>query len=59
MYFTDGIRLYEIASRRSVSNYGLKRGKIQYIILRDCVTEATATIDELQLAALSEVPMAA
>ena len=55
MYFTDGIHLYEIASRRSVPNYGLLRGKIDYIILRDCVSEATATIDELQLAALSEV----
>ena len=55
MYYTDGICLYEIASRRSVRNYGLLRGRIDYIILRDCVSEATATIDGLQLAALSEV----
>lgn len=58
MYFTDGICLYEIAARRSVTNYGLRRGNIQYIILRDCVSEATATVDELQLAALSEVSVA-
>jgi len=55
MYFTDGICLYEIAARRSVANYGLSRGMIHYIVLRDCVSEATATVDELQLAALSEV----
>ena len=59
MYFTDGIRLYEIAARRSVENYGLLRGMIHYIILRDCVSEATATVDELQLAALSEVAVPA
>jgi hypothetical protein len=54
-YLTDGIHLYEIAAQRSVENYGLRRGTIRYVILRDCVSEATATIDELQLAALSEV----
>jgi hypothetical protein len=54
-YLTDGTHLYEIAAQRSVENYGLRRGTIRYVIIRDCVSEATATIDELQLAALSEV----
>jgi hypothetical protein len=54
-YLTDGTHLYEIAAQRTVENYGLRRGTIRYVIIRDCVSEATATIDELQLAALSEV----
>ncbi len=54
-YLTDGIHLYEIAAQRTVRNYGLQRGTIRYTIIRDCVSEATATIDELQLAALCEV----
>jgi hypothetical protein len=33
----------------------LVRGTIHYVIIRDCVSEAVAKIDELQLAALSEV----
>lgn len=55
-YLTDGIHLYEIAAQRTVQNYGLLRGTISYTIIRDCVSEAVATIDELQLTALSEVP---
>ena len=54
-YLTDGTNLYEIAAQRTVQNFGLRRGVIRYFIIRDCVTEATATFDELQLAALSEV----
>jgi hypothetical protein len=54
-YLTDGTHLYEIADRRTVQNYGLRRGTIHYVIIRDCVSELTATIDELQLAALSVV----
>jgi len=54
-YLTDGTHLYEIADRRTVENYGLLRGTIVYVIIRDVVSGATATIDELQLAALSEV----
>jgi hypothetical protein len=54
-YLTDGIHLYEIAAQRTVQNYGLQRGTIRYVILRDCVTEAVATMGELDLAALSEV----
>jgi len=54
-YLTDGTHLYEIVAQRAVENFGLNRGVIRYVVIRDCVTEATATIDELQLAALSEV----
>ena len=54
-YVTDGTHLYEIAARSTVQNYGLARGVIRYYVLRDCVSEATTTIDALQLAALSEV----
>jgi hypothetical protein len=54
-YLTDGRHLYELAAQRTVQNFGLQRGVIRYTIIRDCVTEATATVDELQLAALSEV----
>jgi hypothetical protein len=44
---------------RSVQNYGLARGTFRYVVLRDCRTEATATVDELQLAALSLVSVIA
>ena len=54
-YLTDGIHLYEIAAQRTVQNYGLRRGTISYTIIRDCVSEAVAAIDDLHLAALSEV----
>lgn len=54
-YFTDGVRLYEIASQRVVRNYGLAGGFIRYTILRDCATGATAHVDELTLMALSDV----
>ena len=56
-YLTDGRNLFEIAARRTVQNFGLKRGTISYIVLRDVVSEATATVDDLQLAALSEVEL--
>jgi hypothetical protein len=54
-YLTDGIHLYEVAAQRVVENYGLLTGKIRYVILRDCVSEAVATMNELDVAALSEV----
>jgi hypothetical protein len=54
-YLTDGIHLYEVAAQRTVQNYGLRRGTISYTIIRDCVSESVASVDELQLAALSEV----
>jgi hypothetical protein len=54
-YLTDGVHLYEVVTRRTVQNYGLRRGSIRYMVIRDCVSEATATIDDLQLLALSEV----
>jgi hypothetical protein len=55
LYLTDGVHLYEIAAQRTVQNYGLRRGTISYTILRDVVSEATASVDDLTLAALSEV----
>jgi hypothetical protein len=54
-YLTDGTHLYEIAAQRAVDNYGLLKGQIRYVVLRDCVSEAVATMNELDLAALSEV----
>ena len=54
-YLTDGTHLYEVVARRTVQNFGRQRGTIRYVIIRDCVSETTATIDDLQLAALSEV----
>ena len=54
-YLTDGIHLYEVAAQRVVENYGLMKGKLQYVVLRDCVSEAMATMNELDVAALSEV----
>lgn len=58
-YLTDGVNLYEIASQRTVENFGLLKGKIRYTVLRDCVSEAVARVDDLHLAALSEVRRAA
>ena len=54
-YLTDGTNLYEIAAQRVVRNYGLRRGCIRYVIIRDCVSEAVGTVDELDLAALTVV----
>jgi hypothetical protein len=54
-YLTDGIHLYEVVARRTVQNFGLLQGSIRYVIIRDCVSEATAKIDELDMAALSHV----
>ncbi len=54
-YLTDGVHLYEIVDRRTVQNFGLRRGTISYVLIRDCVSEAVARIDDLNLAALSEV----
>jgi hypothetical protein len=55
LYLTDGVHLYEIAAQRTVQNFGLRRGTISYTILRDVVSEATAQVDDITLAALSEV----
>lgn len=59
VYYTDGVYLYELVSRRTVQNFGLLRGTLSYVIVRDVVTEAEATLDELHLAALREVPVQA
>jgi len=58
-YLTDGYRLYEICAQRTVQNYGLLGGTISYTTVRDCITEDTATLDDLHLAILSEVKLAA
>ena len=54
-YLTDGTHLYEIAAQRTVQNFGRTRGVIRYVIIRDCVTGMMATIDELNLTALTVV----
>jgi hypothetical protein len=54
-YLTDGTHLYEIAAQRTVQNFGRTRGVIRYVIIRDCVTESIAPIDDLNLAALTVV----
>jgi hypothetical protein len=56
-YLTDGVHLYEIAEQRTVQNFGVRRGTISYTIIRDVISEAVARIDDLHLAALSEVPV--
>ncbi len=54
-YYTDGMRLYEVAARRTVQNYGLTRGAMRYVVLRDCISETTATLDDSDLLALTPV----
>lgn len=54
-YLTDGQHLYEIAAQRTVQNFGRVGGVIRYVILRDCVSEATATVGDLELLALTPV----
>ena len=56
-YLTDGVHLYEIADQRTVQNFGLRRGTISYTILREVVSETIARVDDLHLAALSEVQL--
>lgn len=54
-YLTDGVHLYEVATERAVKNFGLVGGIVRYVVVRDCVSEDVYRIDELHLAALSEV----
>ena len=54
-YLTDGIHLYEIATQRTVQNYGLRGGTISYTVLREVVSGRVATVDDLHLASLSDV----
>ena len=54
-YLTDGVHLYEVASERVVQNFGRVGGVIRTVILRDCVSEATAAVGDLELLALREV----
>lgn len=54
-YMTDGTHLFEVAAERVVQNYGLTRGVIRYVILRDCVSEETGKIGDLEMMALTPV----
>jgi hypothetical protein len=54
-YLTDGTHLYEVAAVQSHINYGLRGGTLNRTIIRDVVTELTAALDELSIAALTEV----
>jgi len=54
-YLTDGRNLYEIASQRTVTNYGRAGGTISYTVLRDCVSLAEARVDDLTLVALEQI----
>jgi hypothetical protein len=54
-YLTDGTNLYEIAAQRTVQISGPGAALSATSSSRDCITEATAAIDDLQLAALFEV----
>lgn len=54
-YLTDGIHLYEIAAQRTVQNHGLRGGTISYTIVRDCVSDQTAAVGDLDLLTLTPV----
>jgi len=59
-YLTDGVRLYEIADQRVDANFGKLGGTLSRTTLRDCCDEDRVwTVDDLTLAALSEVRRAA
>jgi hypothetical protein len=47
--------LYEVVSRRTVENYGLRRGVIRYVVVRDVVTEQARRVGPLELALLDPV----
>lgn len=51
----EGGRLYEIVDRRTVENYGLRRGVIRYAIVRDVVTEDARRVGPVELALLDPV----
>lgn len=61
-YLTDGTHLYEIAAQRTVKNAGCfwrsggRHGdSISYIILRDCVSEASVSAAQMDLLVLSPI----
>lgn len=57
-YLTDGKHLYEVASQRTVRNYGLAGGTISYTVLRDVVSEVEGRVDDMALLALEELEAA-
>lgn len=54
-YFTDGRRLFEVVSERSVENYGRRGGLLSSVVLRDVVSEESAVFGELDLLAYEPV----
>ena len=54
-FYTDGTNLYELVAEQAHRNYGLMGGWLRRTIIRDVVSENTATLDDLNLAALSEI----
>jgi hypothetical protein len=61
-YLTDGIHLYEVVSQQAYRNWGCYERSggrfgsfIRSTILRDCVSEECGVVDDLTLAALTEV----
>ena len=54
-YLTDGVRLYEVASERVVTNFGLSGGTIRTVVLRDTVSELCGRVGDLELMTLTEV----
>ena len=61
-YLTDGVNLYEVASEQHVQNAGTyersggRHGPYLNVThIRDVVTEATAAVQDLDMACLTEV----
>lgn len=60
-FYTDGVRLYEVASVRSDKNFGRVGGTLTRTVLRDCSDpdQKPWVVDDFKLAFLSEVRRAA
>jgi hypothetical protein len=54
-YLSDGVHLFEVVAEQADQNYGLAGGWLRRTILRDVVSEREGVVDDLHLAALSEV----
>ena len=54
-YLTNGRDLYEVDSRLTHKNFGCLGGTITDTVVRDVITGEMAHMDELSVAALSEV----
>ena len=59
-FFTDSVHLFEVVSVQADTNFGKLGGTLSRTTLRDCCDEDRVwTVDDLTLAALSEVRRAA